>query len=117
MEDGHFIDDPLYVVNAKPDFSGLGMEPKHKQKKGTMTNKESIDRWAEYIIPAVFMAEDALQKAVPEWKERLKRLKEPGGEDPHKMAAEYCHAIAHIIVTQGSDYVPDGTIDGEADYT
>jgi len=34
-----------------------------------MTNKEAIDRWAEQIIPAVFKAEDALQKAVPEWKE------------------------------------------------
>ena len=29
----HWIDDPLDVVNAKPDFSGLGIEPKHKQKK------------------------------------------------------------------------------------
>ena len=28
MEDGHFIDDPLDVVNAKPDFSGLGIEQK-----------------------------------------------------------------------------------------
>ena len=82
-----------------------------------MTNKECIDRWAEQIIPAVFKAEEALQKAVPEWKERLDRLGKPGGEDPNKVAAEYCRAIAHIIVTQGSDYVPDGTIDGEADYT
>ena len=24
-EDGHFIDDPMDVVNAKPDFEGLGM--------------------------------------------------------------------------------------------
>jgi hypothetical protein len=31
--EGHWIDDPLDVVNAKPDFSGLGMEPKHKQKR------------------------------------------------------------------------------------
>ncbi len=30
--EGHWIDDPLDVVNAKPDFSGLGIEPKHKQK-------------------------------------------------------------------------------------
>jgi hypothetical protein len=78
-----------------------------------MTNKEAIDRWAEQIIPAVFKAEDALQKAKPEWKERLKHLGEPGGEDPNKVASEYCRAIAHIIVTQGSDYVPDGTIDDE----
>ena len=82
-----------------------------------MTNKETIDRWAEHIIPLVFRAEDALQKAKPEWKERLKRLSEPGGEDPHKVAEEYCREIATIIVTQGVDYVPDGSIDGEADYT
>ena len=82
-----------------------------------MTNKEAIDRWAEQIIPAVFKAEDALQKAKPEWKERLAKLGQPGGEDPHKVAAEYCHEIATIIVTQAVDYVPDGTIDGEADYT
>lgn len=82
-----------------------------------MTNKEVIDRWAEYIIPAVFKAEDALKKAKPEWEERLRKLGTPEGEDPHKVAEEYCRAIAHIIVTQGSDYVPDGTIDGEADFT
>jgi hypothetical protein len=82
-----------------------------------MTNKEAIDRWAEQIIPAVFRAEDALQKAVPEWKERLAKLGEPGGEDPHKVAEEYCREIATIIVTQAIDYEPDGTIDGEADFT
>jgi hypothetical protein len=78
-----------------------------------MTNKETIDRWAEQIIPAVFRAEDALKKVKPEWMERLAKLGQPGGEDPHEVAKEYCQAIARIIVTQGSDYVPDGTIDGE----
>ena len=83
-----------------------------------MTNKETIDRWAESIIPAVFKAEDALQKAVPEWKERLAALNAgTSKEDGAKVAKEYCQAIARIIVTQGSDYEPDGTIDGEADYT
>ena len=81
-----------------------------------MTNKETIDHWAEYIIPAVFKAEEALKEAKPEWTERLKRLGKPGGEDPHKVAGEYCHEIAHIIVTQGVDYVPDGSSDGEADF-
>ena len=26
-DDGHYIDDPLMVVNAKPDFEGLGIPP------------------------------------------------------------------------------------------
>ena len=55
-----------------------------------MTNKECIDRWAEYIIPAVFKAEDTLQKVKPEWKERLRRLGEPSGEPPGAVAEEYC---------------------------
>ena len=79
-----------------------------------MTNKECIDRWAEQIIPAVFRAEDALSKAKPEWKERLKNVTP---ENVHELAEEYCREIATIIVTQGSDYVPDGTIDGEVDFT
>ena len=80
-----------------------------------MTNKEAIDRWAEHIIPAVFKAEDALQKAKPEWKERLRRLGEPGGEPPGTVAEEYCREIATIIVTKAADYEPDGTIDWDAD--
>ena len=76
-----------------------------------MTNREAIDRWAEYIIPAVFKAEDALQKAKPEWKERLSKLGTDGGENPTKVAAEYCREIATIIVKFGSDYEPDGTIE------
>jgi len=78
-----------------------------------MTNKEVVDRWAEWIIPAVFKAEDALQKAKPEWKERLKRLGKPDGEDSHKVAEEYCREIATIIVTQAADYEPDGSINGQ----
>lgn len=81
-----------------------------------MTNKEAIDRWAEFIIPAVFKAEDALTKAKPEWKERLSRLGQPGGEQPSTVAEEYCREIATIIVKLGIDYEPDGSIDGENDY-
>ena len=69
-----------------------------------MTNKETIDRWATYIIPAVFKAEDDLLKAKPEWKERLKKLGQPGCEDPHKVAEEYCREMATIIVRFASDY-------------
>lgn len=81
-----------------------------------MTNKETIDRWAKFIIPAVFKAEDALTKAKPEWKERLGKLGTEGGEDPTKVSQEYCHEIATIIVKMGSDYEPDGSIDGDNDY-
>ena len=81
-----------------------------------MTNKETIDRWAQFIIPAVFKAEDALTKAKPEWKERLSKLGQPGGEDPHKVSEEYCREIATIIVKLGTDYEPDSSINGENDY-
>lgn len=73
-------------------------------KNTTMTNKEAIERWAKYIIPAVFKAEDALKKAKPEWVERLRKLGTTDGEDPHKVAEEYCHEIATIIVRQAADY-------------
>jgi hypothetical protein len=69
-----------------------------------MTNKEAIDRWATFIIPTVFRAEDALTKAKPEWHERLSKLGEPGGEDPHKVSEEYCREIATIIVRMSPDY-------------
>ena len=69
-----------------------------------MTNKETINRWAEYIIPAVFRAEDALKKAKPEWNDRLRRLGQPGGEPPGTVAQEYCREIATIIVRQAADY-------------
>ena len=78
-----------------------------------MTNKETIDRWAEQIIPAVFKAENALQKEKPEWIARLATLSNGAStEDLHKMAEEYCREIATIIVTQAADYEPDGTIEG-----
>ena len=33
-EEGHWIDEPLMVINAKPDFSGMGLEPiKTKNRK------------------------------------------------------------------------------------
>ena len=39
--EGHWIDDPLDVMNTKPDFSGLGMEPKHKQKRNYDTRRSN----------------------------------------------------------------------------
>lgn len=71
-----------------------------------MTNQEAITRWAENIVPAVFKAEDELTRTHPEWRERLRKLGTPEGEDPHKVAHEYCTAIATIIVTNAEDYDP-----------
>ena len=81
-----------------------------------MTNKEAIERWAEYIIPAVLRAEDALQKARPEWRERIRRLGEPGGEPPETVAEEYCREIAEIIVRFSSDYEEDETWEEPDDF-
>ena len=79
-----------------------------------MTNKETIDRWSEYIIPAVFKAEDALLNAKPEWKEKLANVSEANGA---LLSRLYCEEIATIIVTHGSDYVPDGTIPYDNEHT
>ena len=102
-------------LNEQREQNGAGTNSAESRMKSRMTNAQAVDRWAKFIIPAVFRAEDALKKTKPEWEERLKRLGEPDGEDPHKVAEEYCREIATIIVKQGSDYEPDGTIDGEMD--
>jgi hypothetical protein len=34
-DDGHFIDDPLTIVNTKPDFSGLGIPPQETKDHET----------------------------------------------------------------------------------
>ena len=65
---------------------------------GSTTNKEAIERWARYIIPAVFKAEAQLLEEHPEWKDRLRCLAN-GEEDQHKVSAEYCNTIATVIVT------------------
>ena len=72
-------------------------------EKKKISNREAIERWAKFIIPAVFKAEDALQRAVPEWKERLRDIKPDEGT---ALAEEYCLEIAKIIVRQGTDYDP-----------
>ena len=45
MEDGHFIDDPLVVVDAKPDFSGIGLKnkPENPLKVTIQVSKEDIN--------------------------------------------------------------------------
>ena len=77
-----------------------------------MTNKETVERWAEFIIPAVFRAEDALLKERPEWKVILKEVTD---DNRKEIAAQYCKEIATIIVKKGVDYKPDGTLEDEDD--
>ena len=57
--------------------------------------KKAIERWAGFIIPAVFKAESALQKEHPEWVERLRGVNEGNWAE---VAEEYCRAIAEEIV-------------------
>ena len=57
--------------------------------------KEAVERWAGFIIPAVFKAESALQKEHPEWVERLRGVNEGNWVE---VAEEYCRAIAEEIV-------------------
>ena len=66
-----------------------------------MTNKEFVERWAEFIIPAVFKAEDELLKTHPEWSERLANIPE---DKVSVVAEEYCTAIAEIIVRASEDF-------------
>lgn len=60
-----------------------------------MTKKQRetyIERWAKYIIPAVFRAED---KVRPQWEEKLRGVT---NEDAAEVAEAYCRAIATEIV-------------------
>lgn len=65
-----------------------------------MTNKECVNRWAEYIIPAVFKAENALLKEKPEWKKMLENIP---ADNASEIAAMYCREIAEIIVKASED--------------
>ena len=57
--------------------------------------KKAVERWAGYIIPAVFKAETKLQKEHQEWKVRLATMTKENG---YRVAEEYCRAIAEEIV-------------------
>ncbi|MBQ7179791.1 MAG: hypothetical protein IJR87_00700 [Bacteroidaceae bacterium] len=65
-----------------------------------MTKKEAVDRWAEFIIPAVFKAEEAISK---EWDERLHAAPPMTREEQQQFADEYMTAIATEIVSHTSD--------------
>lgn len=63
-----------------------------------MNKQETIQRWATYIVPAVFRAEQQLLEEQPQWRERLKNV-----ENATQTAQEYCEAIATIIVNNGGE--------------
>jgi hypothetical protein len=62
----------------------------------TITNEQTIERWAEFIIPTVFKGEDELLKTKPEWRERLRNVKP---EEASEVSVEYCYDIARLIVS------------------
>ena len=77
-------------------------------EKVKMTNREAVERWAKYIVPAVFRAEAALLEAKPEWKERLSDIRLEEGK---ALAEEYCLEVARVIVRSADDYDPDDESD------
>ena len=62
--------------------------------------QETIERWATYIIPAVFRAEDALKVKHPEW---IAKLQNVTAENKQETAEGYCRAIAEEIVFNSTD--------------
>lgn len=61
-----------------------------------MTNEEAIKDWAEYIIPAVFKAEDKLHP-------QLKQIIAENKDDHERAAKLYVRAIAEEIVSHTPD--------------
>lgn len=53
--DGHFIDDPLAIVNEKPDFTGMGLDPERYKTRILLMKgdvpAESMD--IERLIPNI----------------------------------------------------------------
>lgn len=62
--------------------------------------QEAIERWAKYIIPAVFRAEDALKVKHPEW---IAKLQNVTAENMQETAEGYSRAIAEEIVFNSTD--------------
>ena len=61
----------------------------------TQKEKDLVERWAKFIIPAVFHAETDLQLLHPEWIEKLKSVTD---DNVQAVAQEYCEAIAKLII-------------------
>ena len=64
-----------------------------------MTREQAIERWST-IASTVFWAEEKISK---EWHQRLKEAPNLSKEEQHKLADEYCQAIAAEIVSKTTD--------------
>lgn len=62
--------------------------------------RETVERWAKYIVPAVFRAEDALKVKRPEW---IAKLQNVTAENMQETAEGYSRAIAEEIVFNSTD--------------
>ena len=64
-----------------------------------MTRQEAIARWKD-IASTVFWAEERISK---EWHQRLKEAPNLSKEEQHKLADEYCRAIATEVLSGTTD--------------
>ena len=64
-----------------------------------MTKEEAIERWAD-IAETVFWAEERIAK---DWLDRLSDAPNLSKREQHKLAQDYCRAIAREIVSKTTD--------------
>lgn len=64
-----------------------------------MTREEAIERWQD-VVQAVFCAEERISN---EWYDKFKDTPSLPKEEQHKLAMDYCKAIAVEIVSNTSD--------------
>ena len=64
-----------------------------------MTREEAIYRWSN-IASSIFWAEEKISK---EWHPKLKEAPNLSKEEQHKLAQDYCHAIAVEVLKGISD--------------
>ena len=64
-----------------------------------MTRQEAIERWKE-IVSTVFWAEE---KIAHEWDKKLRDAVNLPKDEQHKLADDYCRAIATEIVSKTTE--------------
>ena len=64
-----------------------------------MTREEAIEHWAA-IAETVFWAEERIAK---DWHDRLSDAPNLSKKEQHKLAQDYCHAIAKEILNKTTD--------------